>query len=123
MTSTILIATADAAKWQPCLPAFRERGADVTFANSLDACKEALRNNPPRLYILDLGLEGKDLRAALMQLLMINAAAHSAVTTGMDTEAFHDAMEGLGILTGLPLAPGENDIRHMLDLLAELQAL
>ena len=55
-----------------------------------------------------------------MQLLMINAATHSAVTTGMEAEAFHDAMEGLGILTGLPLTPGDNDVRHMLDLLATL---
>ena len=113
MTSTILIVTSDAAKWQPCLPVFGEHGADVTFVSSLDACKEALRGNPPRLYVLEL-------RAALMDLLMINAAAHSAVTTGMEADAFHDAMEGLGILTGLPLSPGENDIRHMLDLLAKL---
>ena len=120
MTSTILIVTSDAAKWQPCLPVFGEHGADVTFVSSLDACKEALRGNPTRLYVLDLGLEGKELRAALMDLLMINAAAHSAVTTGMEADAFHDAMEGLGILTGLPLSPGENDIRHMLDLLAKL---
>lgn len=120
MTSTILIATTDTAKWRPCLPVFGEQGADVTFVGSLEACKQALRDDPPRLYVLDLGLEGKDLRAALMQLLMINAAAHSAVTTGMEKEAFHDAMEGLGILTGLPPAPGEDDIRHMLHLLEAL---
>ena len=120
MSNTILIVTTDAAKWQPRLPAFRECGADVSFADTLDACKEALRDNPPRLYVLDLGLEGKELRAALMQLLMINAATHSAVTTGMEAEAFHDAMEGLGILTGLPLTPGDNDVRHTLDLLATL---
>lgn len=120
MTTTILIVTTDPAKWRPCLPVFGEQGADVAFAGSLDACKEALRVDPPRLYILDLGLEGKELRAALMQLLMIDATAHSAVTTGMEEEAFHDAMEGLGILTGLPLAPGGDDIRHMLHLLEAL---
>lgn len=118
--TTVLIVTTDNAKWQPCLPVFGEEGADVTFADSLDACKEALRADPPRLYILDLGLEGKDLRAALMQLLMIDATAHSAVTTGMEKDAFHDAMEGLGILTGLPPAPGKDDIRHMLHLLKTL---
>lgn len=118
--STILIVTTDSAKWQPFLPVFREHGADVTFAGSLDACKEALRADPPRLYILDLGLEGRELRAALMQLLMIDATAHSAVTTDMEKEAFHDAMEGLGILTGLPPVPGEGDIRHMLRLLEAL---
>ena len=120
MTTTILIVTTDAAKWQPCLPAFRERSVDVSFVDTLDACKDALQHNPPRLYILDLGLEGKELRAALMEPLMINATAHSAVTTGMEEATFHDTMEGLGILTGLPLAPGTDDIRHMLDLLAEL---
>lgn len=117
MSTTILIVTTDAAKWQPCLPAFREHGAEVSLVNSLEDCKEALRHNPPRLYILDLGLEGKDLRSALMELLMINATAHSAVTTDMAEESFHDAMEGLGILTGLPSAPDPNDIRRMLDLL------
>lgn len=116
----ILIVTTDAAKWQPCLPAFSQGGAGVSFVSSLDACKEALRSNPPRLYIVDLGLEGKELRSALMELLMINASAHSAVTTGMEEEAFHDAMEGLGILTGLPTAPGPDDVRRMLALLAKL---
>ena len=52
MTSTILIVTSDAAKWQPCLPVFGEHGADVTFVSSLDACKEA-----DLLILDDLGTE------------------------------------------------------------------
>ena len=116
----ILIVTTDTAKWQTCLPVFQAAGADVSFAASLEACKEALRSNPPRLYILDLGLKGKELRAAFMELLMINATAHSAVTTDMEENAFHDAMEGLGILTGLPPAPSQDDMRRLLDLLAKV---
>ena len=55
-----------------------------------------------------------------MELLMINATAHSAVTTDMEENAFHDAMEGLGILTGLPPAPSQDDVRRLLDLLAKV---
>ena len=109
----ILIVTTDTAKWQTCLPVFQAAGTDVSFAASLEACKEALRSNPPRLYILDLGLKGKELRAAFMELLMINA-------TDMEENAFHDAMEGLGILTGLPPAPSQDDVRRLLDLLAKV---
>ena len=55
-----------------------------------------------------------------MELLMINATAHSAVTTDMEENAFHDAMVGLGILTGLPPAPSQDDVRRLLDLLAKV---
>lgn len=122
MTRSILIVTTDTTKWQPFLPVFEEYGSTIFFVNSLNACKNSLRINPPCLYVLDLGLEGKDLREALIQLLMINATAHSAVTTGMEEKSFHDAMEGLGILTGLPLTPRDKDIRHMLHLLEKLSS-
>ena len=40
----------------------------------------------------------------------------------MPEEAFHDAMEGLGILASLPLAPTADDARRVLRLLEELGA-
>ena len=42
--------------------------------------------------------------------------------TDMAEEAFHDAMEGLGILAPLPTAPGADDARQLVRLLNEIQA-
>lgn len=51
---------------------------------------------------------------------MIDARTHTAVASTLDPEAFHEAMEGLGILDCLPLTPGAEDARRLLRLLAEV---
>ena len=120
MDMNIVIATRDQGKWQDCLPAFAEGGAEVKFVESLEACKEVLRTDPPRLYILDLDYDKRALRSALMELLMINAMAHNAACSSLDPEEYEASTEGLGSLTSLPMQPRPDDIRHMLELLSHV---
>ena len=51
-------------------------------------------------------LDPTALRRAVIDVLMINAAVHTAAVTNLEKEAFHDAMEGLGMLMSLPTSPG-----------------
>ena len=54
--------------------------------------------------------------------MRVNALVHTAVVTDMAEEAFHDAMEGLGILASLPTEPGAYDASRLVHLLNEIQA-
>ena len=57
---------------------------------------------PPRVWSCSiLDLDPTALRRAVIDVLMINAAVHTAAVTNLEEEAFHDAMEGLGMLMSL----------------------
>ena len=73
----------------------------------------AIRFNRPHL-----GLEGKALRQAVIDIMMINASVHTAVVSDMDPDEFHEATEGLGILMPLPTSPKAGDAERLLKALA-----
>ena len=97
----------------------RAGGCGLSEVADLEACKARLRADPPRLILLDPAPD-EDVRRSVMELLMIDARTHTAVASALDPEAFHEAMEGLGILDCLPLTPGAEDARRLLRLLAEV---
>ena len=45
---------------------------------------------------------------------------HTAAVSSMDAEAFHDAMEGLGMLTSLPEQPTAGDVDNLMDAMDRL---
>ncbi len=99
--------------WKACLPVF-EGGCTLQKAASLEEAKNVIRDTPPALAILDLALEGKSLRQAVIDIMMINASVHTAVVSDMDPDAFHEATEGLGILMPLPSSPTADDAEKLL---------
>ena len=84
-------------------------------------CLAVVRSTAPRLVVLDLDLDPTALRRAVIDVLMINAAVHTAAVTNLEEEAFHDAMEGLGMLMSLPTSPGPHDVERLLDALEALE--
>lgn len=58
---------------------------------------------------------GRPFRGLLESLLEMDAALPTAVLTDLEPEAFHEASEGLGVLTALPPAPGAPDVEGLLD--------
>ncbi len=94
--------------------ALRAAGRDVRETATLEEARALLKNDAPALMVLDVALPAAALREAVIALLMIDARTHCAVVTDMDTEAFHDAMEGLGILMPLPVACGAEDAALLL---------
>ena len=57
------------------------------------------------LAILDESEERQDpatMRRAVMDVMSINAFTYATAMTSFDAEVYHDAMEGLGMLTALP---------------------
>ena len=113
----LLLVTSRPEAWNECLPVLKN-GGTLQEAASLEEAKSAVRTEPPVLVILDLGLEGKPLRQAVIDIMMIDASVHTAVVSDMEPEAFHEATEGLGILMPLPSSPTAADAQRLLMTLA-----
>ena len=112
----LLLVTSRPEAWNECLPVLTNAGT-LQKAASLEDAKNAVSSAPPALVILDLGLEDKALRQAVIDIMMIDASVHTAVVSDMEPEAFHEATEGLGILMPLPSSPTAADAQRLLTVL------
>ena len=75
---------------------------------------EAARTAAPHLVIIDAGLPDTAPLDLVQKLLMVNALVNTAVVSPLSEEEFHEASEGLGILSGLPTEPGRSDAEGLL---------
>ena len=114
---TFFMVTERPQAWKALLRGLEERGHQVTLVPGMSRCLELLHTEPPTLAILDLGLDGKELRDAVISMLMVDASVHTAVVTSMPAEVFHDRMEGLGILLSLPEEDSAESAAALLDAL------
>ena len=116
----ILLVSDTPEKWSDCIAVLEQKGyRPVTVTNMTDALS-SIRTTPPVLAILDSDMDAGGIRKAVIDILMVNAAVHTAVSSEMPDEVFHDAMEGLGILMGLPLHPSPADMITLLDALEKV---
>lgn len=84
-------------------------GLDLRYTETWSNALAMARDLPPALAVLDEGLEhGAPLDLA-RRLLQVNAFIDLAVVSGLDAEAFHEASEGLGILSPVPTSPAAED--------------
>ena len=74
----------------------------------------------PDLLVVDETLADMDGLTLIRKLLGINAMINTALISPLSSSKFHKATEGLGILSNLPLSPGEIDAREILTRLAEV---
>ena len=110
---------------QPALDVFAGKGFALSVFASLDEACAALRTakEMPELIVLDESEnrgEPEAMRKAVMALLSINAFSHVAAMTHLDAEVYHDAMEGLGMLSALPCPATAEAGEHLLGELASL---
>ncbi|MCK9376634.1 MAG: response regulator [Syntrophobacterales bacterium] len=75
---------------------------------------EAVRTTAPHLVIIDADLPDTAPLDLVQKLLMVNALVNTAVVSPLSEEEFHEASEGLGILSGLPTEPGRSDAEGLL---------
>lgn len=100
--------------------ALTEEGVETRLVPSGQAALDQARQAPPTLAVVDEALPDVAAFALVSQLLQINAFIHTAVATRLSPEAFHEAGEGLGILTALPIEPSAEDAQALLTTLAAL---
>jgi DNA-binding NarL/FixJ family response regulator len=75
---------------------------------------EAARTTGPQLMIIDADLPDTAPLDLVQKLLMVNAMVNTAVVSPLSDEEFHEASEGLGILSRLTEKPGESDAANLL---------
>ncbi|WP_294447001.1 hypothetical protein [uncultured Mailhella sp.] len=116
----ILVVSGRSDLWQTLRPQFEKRGASMSAAPTLDDALAAMQKEQPVLVVLDLDMNRDELRSAVFWILSVSAMIHTAAVSSMSPEAFHDAMEGLGMLASLPTSPTPADIDALMDALARV---
>ena len=84
---------------------------------------EAVRAAPPHLVIVDAGLPDTGPLELVQRLLMVNALVNTAVVSTLTDEEFHEASEGLGILSPLPSEPRGFEAAELLHKLRKVLGL
>lgn len=102
----ILIVTARPDALSTFADVLREKGLETTFAPTGEAALGLARTTPPTLCVVDEGLPDLAPFTLVARLMEQNALIYTAVISHLSPEQFHEAGEGLGILTALPQNPG-----------------
>ena len=121
MKRSILLQTGRSGVFAPFVEELERQGCTVTTVTDAAACKDCVKRQAPQLVVVDAPTYGQA-RQDVIGIMRVNALVHTAVVTDMAEDAFHDAMEGLGILTSLPSTPGAGDARRLVHLLNEVMA-
>ncbi|HBZ57222.1 MAG TPA: response regulator [Syntrophobacteraceae bacterium] len=77
-------------------------------ASSVDVLA-AVRASAPHLVIIDADLPDIAPLELVRKLLMANAMVNTAVISSLSEELFHEASEGLGVLSRVPVVPDRSD--------------
>lgn len=101
----LLLVTPRPEVWNECLPVFQRGGNTLQQAASLEDAAPIIHDTPPVLAILDLELEGKALRQAVIDIMMINASVHTAVVSDMDPDDSTKPRKGSASSCPCPLPP------------------
>lgn len=117
--------------WRALVPEFASGSIPLDCTSTVDDALDKLGEAPPLLVILDAQSPGggeteadyiRRVRKELAAILKVNAAVHTAVVSGLDDDAFHDAMEGYGVLLRIPPMPGGPDVARLSAALEQCRA-
>ncbi|OIO02955.1 MAG: hypothetical protein AUJ49_05345 [Desulfovibrionaceae bacterium CG1_02_65_16] len=84
-------------------------GAELSFTDSWANTLALARDLPPAFAVLDEGLEGGGPLELAQRLIRVNAMINLAVVSALPEAEFHEAAEGLGILSSVPPQPTQAD--------------
>jgi DNA-binding response OmpR family regulator len=98
----------------------REAGAQILWAHDGAAALRRVDDDRPDLVIVDEFIGETSGLDWIRQLIAINAFIQTAVVSRLPREAFHEAAEGLGVMTPLPPRPGENEARPLVEALRRM---
>ena len=57
------------------------------------------------------------------RLVAVNPMTNCALISSLSAEIFHEKSEGLGLMTQLPINPGQEDVQNLLEKLREIKKL
>lgn len=117
---TILIITQNADKFFRLAKSLRaENSNEVLWADSAASARSAA-SALIDLIIIDGRIGERTGMDIAKDMIRVNALAQLALVSTLSPEEFHEAAEGLGVLSSLPLLPDEKDAEILLNALAAL---
>lgn len=110
-----LIVTSEAAPWNAFVEALAAERIDCRFVDTTAAVLEAVKGDlKPTLVLWDEAHAGAALRAAAIEVMMIDARIHQTACSADDEDVFHEVTEGLGFLPQVPVTRSADDARALL---------
>lgn len=103
--------------------ALNDLGFSVVSASSGSEALESVRQTPPVLLVCGHKLPDMTGLELAGRLVWVNALVNCAVVSDLSDEDFHEAAEGLGLLTKLPPDPGTEEAKALFDALASVGAI
>jgi CheY-like chemotaxis protein len=120
----ILLIAKDFIRFSPLAAGLqREQTVQVIFASTSASGLESLKDQAIDLIIVDEMLNDMCGIDCIKQCVMLHPLVNTALVSKLDAEAFHEATEGLGILTQLPSQPQESDGVALFAVLAKIAML
>jgi len=95
-----------------------ERNIALQWASSGSDALTIASETTPELLVVDETLEDMDGLTLIRKLLGVNAMINTALISRLSSSEFHEATEGLGILSNLPVVPGKTDANAILTILS-----
>lgn len=93
----------------------RDPEAGLMVAVSAQDALTIVGQRGPALVVVDDRVGDMTGLELVRHLIQANAFVHTAVLSDATEEDFHRDSEGLGVLTRLPLQPGKEDARRLLE--------
>jgi CheY-like chemotaxis protein len=93
----------------------QESALHVQVVESAQAAVEAVGYSAPLLVVVDHQVGTVSGLEIVRHLLSVDAFVHTAVLSDLDDTAFHEQSEGLGILCKLPILPGRQETRDLIE--------
>jgi len=101
----------------------KKNDVELSWAATGQEALEAISDNPVDLVIVNENIGDMTGIEFMKKLLPINPMINCAAVSPLAPEEFHEASEGLGVLTQLPVSPGKPDAENVLKRLNDLKNL
>ena len=98
-------------------------GVELTWTDSGQKALDTLSETPVDLVVTDKELGDMTGLEFVEKLLRVNPMINSAVLSSLPSDEFHEASEGLGVFSQLPLRPTKTDAEKLLKDLKKLKDL
>ena len=95
----------------------------IEWAKSGGEALEAIRKTAPDLVIAGEILDDTTGLGFLRKLVAVNPLINCTLVSGLSSEDFHEATEGLGVLMQLPPTPGKEDAKRLLEHVGKIISL
>jgi CheY-like chemotaxis protein len=101
----------------------KDDGVELTWTDSGQKALDTLSETPVDLVVTDKELGDMTGLEFVEKLLRVNPMINSAVLSSLPSDEFHEASEGLGVFSQLPLRPTKTDAEKLLKDMKKLKDL